>query len=61
MGACDSKAASGGVRAAKPKAKKAPRERQKLDIADYTFSKRTDEVLIKQEGSIDGQQFNIEE
>eukprot|EP00439_Symbiodinium_sp_Y106_P038479 s1787_g4.t1 len=50
MGGCDSKASKGST--SKPKAK--PKK-------DYVFSKQTDAVLIKKEGTIDGEQFNIEE
>lgn len=41
--------------------KKAPAEKKKLDPKDYIFSKKSGEVLIKEEGSISGEQFNIEE
>eukprot|EP00929_Paragymnodinium_shiwhaense_P103738 TRINITY_DN6743_c0_g1_i2.p1 TRINITY_DN6743_c0_g1~~TRINITY_DN6743_c0_g1_i2.p1 ORF type:complete len:325 (-),score=67.71 TRINITY_DN6743_c0_g1_i2:186-1160(-) len=36
-------------------------ERKKLNPADYIFSKKTGAVLVKEEGSINGEQFNIEE
>lgn len=64
MGCSKSKATpprGGPSSSAKAQAKKPQVERKKLDPADFTFSKRVDEVLIKEEGSIDGQQFNIEE
>ncbi|CAE7526954.1 Rp2 [Symbiodinium sp. CCMP2456] len=59
MGGCDSKASKGST--SKPKAK--PRQVKKKDLnpADYVFSKQTDAVLIRKEGTIDGEQFNLEE
>jgi len=41
--------------------KKEAKPQKKLDPKDYVFSKKTGEVLVKEEGTIDGQQFNIEE
>ncbi|CAE8649542.1 unnamed protein product, partial [Polarella glacialis] len=64
MGACGSKAAPGKGAApatsAKPQA--APKaERKKLNPADYIISKKIGETVIKEEGTIAGEQFNIEE
>jgi protein XRP2 len=36
-------------------------ERKNLDPKDFVFSQKTGEVLVKEAGSIDGEQFNIEE
>jgi len=44
--------------ASKPIEKK---EKKQLNKADYIFSKRTGEILIKEDKSIDGEQFVIEE
>jgi len=41
--------------------KKASAPKKDLNPADYIVSKRKDEVIIKEQGSIDGEQFNIEE
>lgn len=37
------------------------RKREDLNPADFVISKRTGEVIIKEEGSIMGEQFNLEE
>jgi protein XRP2 len=36
-------------------------DKKKLNPKDYVFSKKIGEVLVRPEGSIDGEQFNIEE
>ncbi|CAK9019500.1 Protein XRP2 [Durusdinium trenchii] len=60
MGGCESKGGAQGARKVPKKKAQAP-PKKKLNPADYTFSKKIDEVLVKQEGSIAGEQFNIEE
>mmetsp|Transcript_10677 Transcript_10677/g.24326 ORF Transcript_10677/g.24326 Transcript_10677/m.24326 type:complete len:348 (-) Transcript_10677:89-1132(-) len=41
--------------------KAAPQPKKKLDPKDFIFSKRRGETLIKEDGTIMGQQFNVEE
>ncbi|CAJ1375891.1 unnamed protein product [Effrenium voratum] len=60
MGGCDSKAKGASPAKTKPKPK-AAKPRAKLNPADYIFSQRKDAVLIKEEGSVAGEQFNVEE
>lgn len=54
-------AKSGGPPAAKINVKVDATPKKKLDPKDYMFSKRTGETLVKEEGTINGEQFNVEE
>eukprot|EP00931_Biecheleriopsis_adriatica_P107720 TRINITY_DN82043_c0_g1_i1.p1 TRINITY_DN82043_c0_g1~~TRINITY_DN82043_c0_g1_i1.p1 ORF type:complete len:357 (-),score=88.82 TRINITY_DN82043_c0_g1_i1:105-1133(-) len=60
MGACGSKTNPPKSKAAAKPPSQPKKERKKLDPADYIFAKKADEVLIKEEGSIDGEMFNVE-
>jgi len=69
MGCSSSKAATGAQssqskasqQAANAKALAADKERRaKLDPKDFIISQRTKEVIVREAGSIDGEQFNIE-
>mmetsp|Transcript_50455 Transcript_50455/g.117777 ORF Transcript_50455/g.117777 Transcript_50455/m.117777 type:complete len:349 (-) Transcript_50455:67-1113(-) len=52
-------AQAGQQKAVQPKA--TPQPKKKLDPKDYIFSKRKGECLVKEDGTIRGEQFNIEE
>mmetsp|Transcript_4638 Transcript_4638/g.11350 ORF Transcript_4638/g.11350 Transcript_4638/m.11350 type:complete len:342 (-) Transcript_4638:99-1124(-) len=60
MGKCSSKEKPAQTVKHKAPAKP-PKDRKNLNPADFVISKRTGEVIVKAEGSIDGEQFNIEE
>lgn len=53
------KASVGGAAAEKTSA--AAKVREKLDPKDYVISKKKDEAIVKEDGTIRGQQFNIED
>jgi len=62
MGGCASKTAATKPPSGKGNApKREVKPLKKLNPKDYIFSKRSGEVLVKDAGAIDGQQFNIEE
>jgi len=59
MGGCSSK--EGAQRPKEAPAAKPVKPKKKLNPADYVISRRTGEAIVKEEGSIDGEQFNVEE
>lgn len=54
-------ATKAGAASKKPPSAGSDEKRKLLNPEDFVVSKRTGELIIRDEGSIDGQQFNIEE
>jgi len=62
MGCSSSKTGKGSQpqkQAKKPE--KVPVDKSKLDPKDFIITKKTGEIIVKQEGTINGQQFSLEE
>jgi protein XRP2 len=61
MGCSSSKPTKGQDSKQPQKSAKKPADKKKLDPKDFIYSQKSGEALVKEAGSINGEQFNIEE